>query len=130
MAGDAGGVRTRGSLLDRQVLWPLSYSVIVKLAPPEGFEPPALAFVARRSGPLSYGGVLVLSRRGLPARAQSPAVFEFLRQRMNWSRQWDSNPRPPVPETGALARLRYSELVETVGVQPTAFRLQGGCSRG
>ncbi len=53
--GDAGGNRTRGFLFDRQALWPLSYSVD-ELAPPEGFEPPALAFVARRSGPLSYGG--------------------------------------------------------------------------
>lgn len=38
-----------------------------------------------------------------------------------WSKRWDSNPRPPVPETGALTRLSYSqiEVVCAVGFEPT-----------
>ena len=52
---------------------------------------------------------MLLPRRGLPAPARSPTAFEFLRQRSGWSRREDSNLRPPAPEAGALARLRYSE---------------------
>ena len=96
----------------------------MRLAPPEGFEPPALAFVARRSGPLSYGGVeALLPRRGLPVPARSSTACEFLRQRSEWSRREDSNLRPPAPEAGALARLRYSEMRSGGELRGTRTRL-------
>ena len=32
----------------------------------------------------------------------------------NWSGWWDSNPRPPAPKAGALARLRYTQKIFTL----------------
>ncbi|CAG9702015.1 hypothetical protein CNEO4_330003 [Clostridium neonatale] len=46
-----------------------------------------------------------------------------------WGERWDSNPRQPVPQTGALpTELRSPSMVRFKGFEPLTHALEGRCS--
>lgn len=97
------GDRTRDNRNHNPGLYQLSYGHhivklrIVELVRPAGLEPATLALEGRCSIQLSYG------------RSFEPRVLSEKESKSEiWSEWRDSNPRPPVPKTGALARLRYT----------------------
>ena len=118
------GARTPDTLLKRQVLCRLSYwgvctfaAVRVKMAGAAGLEP-------------ANGGVKVrcvtTSPRPCMEKLNGIGVTQ---SRFLWGGIWDSNPRHPEPQSGALpTELIPPYLVRQKGLEPPAYCLEGSCS--
>lgn len=98
--GAGGGSRTRGPLLTKQPLWPLSYTG--RLVPPARNRTCDLPLTKRLLSRLSYGG-------------------------SNWCPRRGSNARPhPYQECALPAELRGRRLANRAGLGPARSRLKGG----
>ena len=85
----------------------IKFVILVRL---ERFEPPTTCLEGRCSIQLSY-------RRSSRITIVNPS-YHFNRGRLgkSWSGQRDSNPRPPAPKAGALAKLRYAPIGDLISI--------------
>ncbi len=96
--GDPAGIRTPDPLLKRQLLCQLSYRIIFCCKPPAGGEKwqgrldsnQRMRESKSLALPLGYAPMRKAGTGGGP----DPLLF--------WGGRWDSNPRHPEPQSGAL----------------------------
>ncbi len=76
--------------------------------------------MAERAGfePANLVGVPWLAARG----------FQPLSHLSVWRRRWDSNPRSPARQAGALTTVLLRRLAPGAGFEPAPYRLTGDCS--
>ena len=114
-----------------------NYFIIIwgkRKVPENGFTKPFLGLLAGWASWIRTSGMRESKSRALPLGdgpllQNGKSACEFAVPDFKWGGRWDSNPRQPEPQSGALpTELHPPYLVRPKGLEPLAHCLEGSCS--
>ena len=114
-----------------------NYFIIIwgkRKVPKNGFAKPFLGLLAGWASWIRTSGMRESKSRALPLGdgpllQNGKSACEFAVPDFKWGGRWDSNPRQPEPQSGALpTELHPPYLVRPKGLEPLAHCLEGSCS--